>query len=825
MKKIYFLILMLFLASSKLFAVPAYPYPIEITQPDGTTLTIMLKGDEFVSWAETSDGYTLLRNSSGYFEYAQKDVQGDLALSGVIAKSVQQRSTADNVFLQKIPKKLGFSVTQAAAFRQMRQMQQQALDNMSVSQNLPLRSDTVSQPVPSVTGIIRAPLILVQFPGKPFTKMQWHFQLLCNQVGYSLGTATGSVHDYFWAASYNQLDFQVDVYGPYTLAHSIDYYDRNSNGNSNSQTVSIIDEASTLAQANGCNFADYDANNDGYVDGLHLIYAGYDQSAGAPVGSSIWASAWSTSGYFCTRNSKYINRFSMSSELRNTSGTIITPIGVIAHELSHVFGLPDLYDTDYAGSGGQSIHLDKWDIMASGSWNNNGDTPPYHSAWCRDKIGWVPAVELDDPADITLPNPASQGKTYKITTTTPNEYFLLENRQKINWDAYIPASGLLIYHVDENAGTHNSLGWSAINVDPSHRGLYVKQADGGAGSASSIRTTDPYPQSANDYFTDTSVPNAKSWAGNNTNKPVTDIIHNTNARTISFKYRGDVCLQPIEVHAENISADTADIYWTAAGMETSWKLSYKKQSDQNFTELTVTTIPYSLTGLEANTDYDVQVKAICPSGESTACISAFKTLRCDNMFNYTIEMYDSWGDGWNNGSLTIRQNGVDIKNVTISSYSSSGNDNAMLCPCMPFELVWTKGGYDRECSFVIKDNNDLQVFATPDGSSFDIFAGCARYTDGQTVFNGTTNCNGDGIDSATPSNILIYSRHANTIQVVSGDPIHQISVFNLHGWKIYGNAKLNTCEYTITGFVPGIYVVKVASKNELRTTKIIVKVP
>ena len=58
------------------FSSPAYPRKIKFTQPDGSTITITLKGDERSKWAVTADGYTLLSNSKGYFEYAINDERG-----------------------------------------------------------------------------------------------------------------------------------------------------------------------------------------------------------------------------------------------------------------------------------------------------------------------------------------------------------------------------------------------------------------------------------------------------------------------------------------------------------------------------------------------------------------------------------------------------------------------------------------------------------------------------------------------------------------------------------------------------------------------------
>jgi hypothetical protein len=84
--------------------------------------------------------------------------------------------------------------------------------------------------------------------------------------------------------------------------------------------------------------------------------------------------------------------------------------------------------------------------------------------------------------------------------------------------------------------------------------------------------------------------------------------------------------------------------------------------------------------------------------------------------------------------------------------------------------------------------------------------------------------NSTGIDDiATTGNIIIYSRFANTIQVMSGELIQHVSVFDIQGRKVYDNMSVNAYECRINGLSSGIYVVKAVSKNNTETTKIIVK--
>jgi M6 family metalloprotease-like protein len=522
------------LYTNNLQAVPASPYPVEYALPDGTNITITLKGDEFTSWAETEDGYTILKNPQGFFEYAVKDAKGDLVLSGITAKNALFRSNNDSLFLQNINKRLKYSKEQAKMFNQLSRSREEM-----VRQNVQKLQGQNAPAQTTATGTVRAPLILVQFPNKPFTRTAAEFQMLCNQLNYTQtadGAITGSVRDYFKASSYNQLDFQVDVYGPFMMSQNISAYNQDLG-----DPAAMVVEAANAANAAGCNFAQYDINNDGNVDAVHIIFAGYGQENGYPASAqnSIWSHRyWIFQNL--TIDGKRVYDYSCSPELRDASGSRITHIGVIAHELSHVFGLPDLYDTDYEKSGGTSIDLGKWDIMASGSWNNDGKTPAFHSAWCKIQLGWVSeevlstsrVVHLPNPAP-SMANPATDTLVCRINTQTDGEYFLTENRQKQGWDAGIPASGMLIYHVDENYIYPN---YYSINANPSHRGLYVKQAGCNVNSNCADRTTDPYPYSSNNQFTDTSTPNSKSWAGQNTLKPITGITHNTSAKTITFNF-------------------------------------------------------------------------------------------------------------------------------------------------------------------------------------------------------------------------------------------------------------------------------------------------
>lgn len=121
MRKIVLILIFTLFAFESLVAVPAKQTPITITQPDGRVLTYILKGDEVVSWCESSDGYTLFANGEGVLCYAMLDKDKNLVSSGVVACNREERNVQDLLFLKSIDKKLFYSDKQMEKFAKIRQ--------------------------------------------------------------------------------------------------------------------------------------------------------------------------------------------------------------------------------------------------------------------------------------------------------------------------------------------------------------------------------------------------------------------------------------------------------------------------------------------------------------------------------------------------------------------------------------------------------------------------------------------------------------------------------------------------------------------------------
>jgi len=517
-----------FFALHKVFSVPAYPYFIQIEQPDGEEITVKMRGDERMKWMESEDGYSLLYDENKFIVYAASNEQGDMVPSSTIAQNVGLRSDQTAQWLKTIPKNLHFSEGQKEILQQLRAV--------APPDHVPLFASNAA------IGTTKVICALIQFPDRAFTYTNNDFAQLMNQIGYVKGAQQGSVRDFYRENSYGLVDMIVTVVGPYTARRNTVYYGENKGANAIDANVAELAKEAAAFAFNDPNVRpeDYDNDGDGYIDAFHFIFAGYGEESGGGD-NCIWSHM---SGYWPSLifKNKRLATYSCSSELRGRTGANITYSGVICHELCHVFGAPDYYDTDGEESGGLFYGTGSWDLMGDGNWNNNGATPAHINMFQKIIFGWVNPIELSSPQVVKdMPNSAETPFAYIIKTQNPNEYYVLENRQKVGFDGKIPGTGLLIYHVNYNA---QRFAENTVNVGHP-QGLYpvcaasnFSEPTGTLASYGAINTsfcTFPITGIVSRCdFTDETTPSAFLWTGEKLGKPITNITENN--RLISFYF-------------------------------------------------------------------------------------------------------------------------------------------------------------------------------------------------------------------------------------------------------------------------------------------------
>jgi len=557
--RLLFLTLLMMLCVNTINAVPAKPGQHRtLTLSDGTTVSASLVGDEHGHYWAGADGRAYQQISGSRFYQAVDKQQ--------VMRVAQQRRTA---------------------------MNQRRMARMRGRRN-------AGQPIGDIGGDKKGLVILVNFPAsgseKAVTMKEGHDQVLfndiCNKENYSDGDFQGSVHDYFYKQSEGKFNLTFDVVGPVTVSQPMSYYGRNNGSGEDKMPGDMIIEAVKLVDSQ-VDFGNYDWDNDGYVDQVYVIYAGKGEADGG-ASNTIWPHEWSLSStkYYGSSSQGAqqldgvtIDTYACGAEL-NGSGNICG-IGTMCHEFSHCLGYPDFYDT--SDSGGQGMF--SWDLMDYGSYNGNGYLPAGYTSYERWIAGWMTPTELEYTQQIdNLPALQDEEKAYIIYNKgNKNEYFLLENRQKIGWDANIPGEGLLIIHVDYDESAWEDNG---VNDTPSHQRMTWVAADneyqytmyqGSKYYTETGAANDPFPYGSNNAFNKNTTPAAKFYNKNSDgtyymDSSVENITQNDDG-TVSFLFRGLSNVKtPVftpaagryaEAQTVTISCETegADIYYTVDGTD------------------------------------------------------------------------------------------------------------------------------------------------------------------------------------------------------------------------------------------------------------------
>ena len=496
MKKIGLLIVFSALVCSA-WAVPARRGEIVKTQPDGTQIVVYQHGDEHFHWMTNEKG-----------EWLKMDVDGF------------------------------YRVTEALSAEQIEAKRMAA----------PSRAAQVATPLNIAP---RGLVILVNFTDVAFTTDKAELDSMLQGKSYTRDysyfydgknnhiTSEGSARKYFYDSSNGHYDPQFDVIGPVTVSKNMEYYGKNNPSTQfDAAPWTMVKEACQLVN-DSVDFKQYDNNNDGYVDFVYVIYAGYGEADGGDE-NTIWPhSYWLLdAGITCKVDGKYVDLYACGNEMDSRTN-YHTGIGTFCHEFSHVLGLPDLYETT-----GYGTHktIGAWSILDYGPYNNDGNTPPAYSAYERFMMGWLTPRLIVDAENVELAELQESNSALLISSSDqhnligndpkPTTFYLLENRQQVGWDEYLPGHGLMLTKVQYSS---NSWLQNTVNNSSNRMGVDLIEADGKKPSSGSNgyagKAGDLFPAGATEYLgiTDHSIEEISEKDG-----------------VIYFKYKGGVATSSTE---------------------------------------------------------------------------------------------------------------------------------------------------------------------------------------------------------------------------------------------------------------------------------------
>ena len=307
-----------------------------------------------------------------------------------------------------------------------------------------------------------------------------------------------SMHTYYREVSNDQLTINGTVleWARVPLADSI--YEGTSNGlGADSDMPQLISDIVSVWDAT-VDFGQFDSDgpdgipnsgdDDGHVDAVVLIHPKVDgscQNVNPEGEKSIWAHRWSYSNWtgsaLVTNDARagggsivvddYIIQGGQGGDSGCASDEPLA-FGLVAHETGHLFGLPDLYDTGFGDGAG----IGRWGLMSSGN-QQVYSRPAHMTAWTKAQLGWVTEVLIDRDTTIDMSPVVTSDTSYILPIPNTNEYFVLENRQRIGSDSMLINEGLLIWHVDSVLTRLRGLPLNRVN-GMSPYAMALVQADG-----------------------------------------------------------------------------------------------------------------------------------------------------------------------------------------------------------------------------------------------------------------------------------------------------------------------------------------------------------
>lgn len=476
MKQIILFLMALCFSASTAHAAKANQTPFAVRQADGSTLMVVLHGDESYSWYTTLDGVMLSHVNQSFF-ISSINQQGLLQPTRQLAHEAQQRSSAEQQLVKA-------------------QAPLKPLFLKDASHRLSKARATVTSKYFPHKGSPTALVILAQFTDTVFhmADPKASFEQFLNggtpsDLGCGEARNYSSVKQYFSDMSNGQFVPNFKVVGPVTLPNSLKYYGAD-NGESRdiNYTQFVTDACAEAAKITNFDDPALDSDNDGTIDLVSIIYAGFGQNNGAMT-DALWAKmSFRNVGEF---NGKNVNLNMIVHELNAnekqlktvnpaSNGSFSVPqiagVGVFCHEFSHTLGLPDLYATVPSANINNQC-MEYWSLMDGGEYVHNSYHPTAYTAWEREVMGWQTPQLLNADGTYTLKTYANGGEAYKLqNSASDTDYLLFENIQKQGWNQYLSGHGLLVYRIHANPATLSAM--RPLNNVAGQPGVTVVPADG-----------------------------------------------------------------------------------------------------------------------------------------------------------------------------------------------------------------------------------------------------------------------------------------------------------------------------------------------------------
>ncbi|WP_169525269.1 cell wall-binding repeat-containing protein [Pseudalkalibacillus hwajinpoensis] len=608
-------LLMVFLFTGNANAMPAKEETKQLVQPSGETFKATLNGNENLNWWTTEDASVIKIGNDNYWYYA-KIVDQDLQLTN--AKYAIDEKPSDAADLKEVMKL------------------EPGNKLMAKPKEIPTNDQIELLSAREHSTLV----LLVEFNDVKIKNKDadWNKRFF--------GSTGSTLNKYYDEVSEGKLQFKAasetsGVVNDGVVKVSINKNHPRPEGayNQNERYYQLFKDAVSASNAK-VNYAQFDQNKDGYLSSeeLHIvtIVAGGEASYG-DEGKVVWGHMTNLYDSEAPR----LDGVKIGAYLANGGYTMfgenhgdhMATVGIIAHELGHDLGLPDLYDYDNS-SFGVGIHS----LMGGGAWTTanykyGGEYPTHLDPWSKMVLGFIRPVEVQDNGTYQVTNfLANDYSVLKLKTPDESEYFLVENRQFKGFDIglaeYAAAPGIAIWHIDED-----QLSNGMVNQDETHKAVDLEEAnESRLGYPEFDQDPEHYPYmyydhyfSGNGYaqFTNTSKPNSKLYSGSNSSVSVTVLDPSRDSMAVSVKVpNGEDKNPPVwpksaKLTSSAITNSSITLGWPTA-TDPSGIASYIIYKNGSFLkEVNASTRSLKVQGLATNKEYTFKVEAVDKKGYAT----------------------------------------------------------------------------------------------------------------------------------------------------------------------------------------------------------------
>lgn len=306
-------------------------------------------------------------------------------------------------------------------------------------------------------------VLQVEFPGNNFNENKARNLLVgedsaqdyISQLSAGESSLAATLFDEVWRAPHGVKRWGEDIGG-----------NRDAGEDGNGAETLLREVATDLLQ--GEDLSRWDLDNDGTVDRILILHSAQPQEKGGGT-NSFW------SHFTAMQDSLKIGEWTIE---HFTIASVDSGLGTVVHEMLHQMGALDLYDVHSELPTSSWHGIGDWGLMASGNWNQNGNTPSMPSASTMEIIGAQRSTTIEAGADSThsIAGITDGGSSLEIAIG-PNEWIRFTLRSDSGFDAALPGHGVLVEQQDRNNGNEED---NLVNTDPDTAWVRIIEADGDA---------------------------------------------------------------------------------------------------------------------------------------------------------------------------------------------------------------------------------------------------------------------------------------------------------------------------------------------------------